>query len=64
MMIPSYTKRFEKDVKIMQKRGKKIEKLKKLIKKLVNEEPLEATYRDHKLVGNYVNRRECHIEPI
>ena len=51
-MIPSYTKRFEKDVKIMQKRGKKIEKLKKLIKKLVNEEPLESIYRDHKLVGN------------
>ena len=63
MIIPFYTKRFEKDVKIMQKRGKKIDKLKTVIKKLVNEEALESKYRDHKLVGNYINRRECHIEP-
>jgi len=21
------------------------------------------TYKDHKLVGNYVGRKECHIEP-
>ena len=62
-MIPSYTKRFEKDLKLMQKRGKKINKLKTLIKILVNEEPLDAKYRDHKLIGNYLNRRECHIEP-
>ncbi len=62
-MIPSYTKRFQKDLKIMQKRGKNINKLKKVIQILVNQEPLDAKYRDHKLVGNYLNRRECHIEP-
>jgi mRNA interferase YafQ len=62
-MIPSYTKRFEKDVKIMQKRGKNMDKLKLIIKKLVNQEPLPAKYRDHKLIGNYLDRRECHIEP-
>lgn len=29
---------------------------------LVNQQPLELKYRDHKLVGNYINRSECHIE--
>lgn len=61
-MKPSYTKRFEKDIKTMKKRGKNINKLKEIITKLVNEEMLEAKYKDHKLIGNYNNRRECHIE--
>ncbi len=24
---------------------------------------LEAKYRDHTLIGNYLNCRECHIKP-
>ena len=39
------------------------EKIKAIIQKLVNEEVLEPQYRDHKLIGSYKNRRECHIEP-
>jgi mRNA interferase YafQ len=60
---PSYTKRFEKDVKTMRKRGKNLDKLKHIITKLVNEAPLEKKYKDHQLIGNYTGRRECHIEP-
>ena len=38
MLIPSYTKQFaKKDLKKMQKRGKSTEKIKKIIRKLVNE---------------------------
>jgi len=62
-VTPSYTRRFEKDVKTMKKRGKNIDKLKQIIIKLVNQEILEAKYKDHKLIGNYTDRRECHIEP-
>jgi len=62
-VTPSYTRRFEKDVKTMKKRGKNIDKLKQIIIKLVNHEILEAKYKDHKLIGNYTDRRECHIEP-
>jgi len=62
-MTPSYTKRFEKDVKLVQKRGKNLKKLKNIIEKLVNELPLENKHKDHKLIGNYQGRRECHIEP-
>ncbi|MGK7943801.1 MAG: type II toxin-antitoxin system YafQ family toxin [Microcystaceae cyanobacterium] len=57
-----YTKQFEKDLKKMVKRGKKMEKLKGVINKLANGEELELRYRDHQLIGNYIGRRECHIE--
>ena len=57
-----YIKQFEKDVKKAIKRGKNINKLKILINKLVSNEPLESSYRDHRLISNYQGRRECHIE--
>lgn len=62
MRFPFYSKQFAKDLKKMEKRGKALSKIKKVIKKLVNEERLETKYKDHKLVGNYRGRRECHIE--
>ena len=63
MLIRYYTKQFAKDMKRMEKRGKSPENLKKVIRKLVNEEHLDANYKDHRLMGNYKGRRECHIEP-
>ena len=63
MLIPYYTKQFEKDLKRMLNRGRSGDKIKYVIKKLIHEERLERCYRDHKLIGNYKGRRECHIEP-
>lgn len=63
MLKPSYSRQFERDLKKMKKRGMKGEKLKTVIGKLVREISLEPRYKDHKLVGNYSGRRECHIEP-
>lgn len=63
MLKPAYTKQFSKDIKRMFKRGKSQEKIKTVITKLVNEERLNACYKDHKLIGNFKGRRECHIEP-
>ena len=34
-----------------------------MIKKLAEGEVLDATYKDHKLIGNYLGCRECHIKP-
>lgn len=34
-----------------------------IAKKLAKEEPLDAKHRNRKLVGNFKDRRECHIEP-
>jgi mRNA interferase YafQ len=62
MRFPSYTNQFQKDLKKMEKRGKALSKIKNVIRKLVNEERLDAQFKDHKLVGNYKGRRECHIE--
>ena len=63
MLKIKYRNSFEKDVKLAQKRGKNLDDLKEVITLLSEEKPLPAKYRDHKLVGNYANHRECHIEP-
>jgi mRNA interferase YafQ len=62
MLIPAYTKQFERDTKRLEKRGKKLEKLKIIIRSIVAEETLDAIHRDHKLIGTWRGRRECHIE--
>ena len=62
MRTPLYAKQFEKDLKKMEKRGRTLEKIKGIIKKLVNKERLDARNKNHKLIGNYKGRRECHIE--
>ena len=62
MRAPLYTKQFEKDLKKMEKCGRPLGKIKGIIKKLVNEERLDARNKNHKLIGNYKGRRECHIE--
>ncbi|MEY2978106.1 MAG: hypothetical protein RLZZ435_2245 [Cyanobacteriota bacterium] len=62
MLKPSYSRQFERDLKKMLKQGKKGGKIKAVIRLLIDDEPLPLKYKDHKLVGNYVGRRECHIE--
>jgi mRNA interferase YafQ len=63
VLKPEFTNKFQKDLSLMQERGKDIGKLKAVIDRLVNEEvPLPAQNRDHKLIGNFAGNRECHIE--
>jgi mRNA interferase YafQ len=62
-MNVAQTKQFKKDVKRMRKRGKDLEKVKAVIDLLVAGEPLPPKNRDHKLGGNWIGRRDCHIEP-
>lgn len=62
MLQPSFTRQFKKDFKKSQKSGKSIEKVKTIMTKLANRENLENKYKDHKLSGNFKDRRECHIE--
>jgi mRNA interferase YafQ len=54
---------FKRDVKRLQKRGKDIENLKKVIRSLVAADKLASKYRDHQLKGLLKDCRECHIEP-
>lgn len=57
-----YTNRMKKDAKLMQKRGKNMNKLVKALALLAEGEPLPSNYRDHQLTGNLSDFRECHIE--
>ena len=62
MLYPAYTRQFEKDVKRMQRHGKNLDKIKIIIRSLIAEDKLDPIHRDHKLIGNWQGRRECHIE--
>ena len=63
MLKLKMTKQFEKDLKLIKKRGYKIKKLEDVVNALLREEQLDLKYKDHKLIGNYIGHRECHIEP-
>ena len=63
MLKPEYTNKFQKDLSLLQKRGYKMDKLKTVIEKLVDEDSLPERNRDHNLIGNYAGYRACHIEP-
>ncbi|MCK9304265.1 MAG: type II toxin-antitoxin system YafQ family toxin [Bacteroidales bacterium] len=62
MYTPIYTKQFEKDLRLCQRRGKNLEKFKIIARSLLAGESLDPIHRDHKLTGNYIGRRDCHIE--
>lgn len=63
MRKPNYTTQFERDLRLQERRGKDLAKLKEALAALINEEVLAERYRDHPLRGNFKNRRECHVEP-
>ncbi|OGW76510.1 MAG: hypothetical protein A3J72_03355, partial [Nitrospirae bacterium RIFCSPHIGHO2_02_FULL_40_19] len=64
MYQPIYTKQFKKDIKRLERSGNKnIEKLKTVIRTLLEGKRLDPSYRDHNLKGNFKDRRECHVEP-
>ena len=58
-----YHTKFKKDYKMMVKRGYDTTELFKVIDLLANQETLPEKYKDHKLTGNYVGFKECHINP-
>jgi len=62
MYKPLYTKQFEKDVKRAKRRKKNLEKVKIIVRALLEGKKLDAIHRDHKLIGDFKGRRECHIE--
>jgi mRNA interferase YafQ len=55
------TTRFEKDYKKALKSGRDLARLKRVMTWIACEQELPPELRDHKLVGNYQGRRECHL---
>ncbi|TQR61566.1 type II toxin-antitoxin system YafQ family toxin [Campylobacter troglodytis] len=58
-----YSKEFKKGLKKLQNDQKSIDLAKSIIKRLANDESLEPKYKDHKLTGDYLGFRECHLRP-
>lgn len=58
-----YTSQMKKGVRLMKKRGKDLEKLEKVLFQLASGCQLPPQNRDHQLIGDMRDFRECHIEP-
>ena len=63
MMRVTQTTQFGKDLRMQQKRGKDLRKVKDLIALLLSEEALPVRNRDHALTGSWLGWRDCHLEP-
>ncbi len=57
------TGQYKRDYKKAIKQHQPIGKLDDVVRMLLTGKPLEAKFRDHPLVGNYKDCRECHIKP-
>ena len=63
MLKPVYLRSFEREIEKAKKRGLDMSKIKTIIEALIEEKPLAAKHKNHKLKGDYVGYWECHIEP-
>lgn len=52
-----FTNRIQRNIKLMKKRGKDLEKLKTVLNLLQQGIELPAKYKDHALTGNYIGCR-------
>lgn len=57
-----YTNRMKHDAKLMQKRGKDMNKLIEVLNLLTSGNAMPEKFKDHQLTGNLKDFRECHIE--
>ena len=62
MLNVEYVSQFKKDLKLVKKRGKALEKLETVMEDIAFRRNLDAKLRDHALTGKWTNYRELHIE--
>ena len=63
MRSASYTGQFKRDVKLAEKRGKDMSKLRHVIGQLLAGQTLPRELGDHPLKGEWRPSRDLHIEP-
>lgn len=63
MLQVSFTGQFKKDYKLCKKRGYDMVLIQNIIDTLAIPKDLLEKNKDHSLIGNYANKRECHILP-
>ena len=60
----SYSSQFRSDLKRLRRSGRcPFEDLEEVLAYLSEGEPLPPRYKDHQLVGEWSDHRECHIRP-
>jgi len=57
-----FTNQFKKDLKLMHKRGKNLDKIFDVMVLLIWNDPLPERCREHKLHGDLEGFTECHVE--
>jgi mRNA interferase YafQ len=63
LMLPVRpTNQFRKDLKRAQRQGRDLEKVRRALEKISVPESLPRQFRDHTLMGEWRDFRECHIE--
>jgi mRNA interferase YafQ len=62
MLTPINSKQFKRDLNKYEHKKEVLQELKEVIKYILNEQALPASYKDHNLIGNWVGRRECHVK--
>lgn len=63
MRTPAFTGQFRRDIRLAEKRGKDISKLRDIMELLIQELPLGLALLDHPLKGDWKGWRDLHIEP-
>jgi len=58
----AFTNQFKKDLKLLEKRHRNMDKIYEIISLLIWGEPLPERCREHGLSGNYEGLTDCHIE--
>lgn len=58
-----FTKKFQRDYKLAQKRGLNNNLINEVVRLLASGKKLPPNHKDHLLKGNYIGFRECHIQP-
>ncbi|MDA3918499.1 MAG: type II toxin-antitoxin system YafQ family toxin [Deltaproteobacteria bacterium] len=56
------TSKFKPDLKKAAKQNRDLKKLRQILEQLSIPEPLPSKFKDHKLKGEWIDFRECHIE--
>lgn len=62
MRAASYTGQFKRDVKLAEKRGKDMSKLRAAISLILDDRPLPRELGDHPLKGAWQPSRDLHLE--
>jgi mRNA interferase YafQ len=63
MFTPAYTRQFGRDLKRLRRGGLDLAELKAVMTSILAGERLAPKFKDHKLIGAWQGRRECHLRP-